>query len=183
VTFLHDLHPVQLHLHSTATRASVAVASVNLLVRERFMSIRRFTTAAVLALAFTGGACAPAVRANPSAGAPAAGNAWVTDRMYFGRDIPGGGAVSDTAWAAFLGEVVTPRFPAGLTSWRAEGQWRDVSGAVVREPSFIVELLHPFNAETDAAVEQIAEEYKRRFRQEAVMRVRSSADVEFHEEE
>lgn len=149
------------------------------------MPVRRFTATATVVLAFSlaGGACASAVRADPPAGPSAAGEAWVTDRMYFGRDIPGGGMVSDTAWAAFLGEVVTPRFPAGLTSWRVEGQWRHVSGAVVREPSFIVELLHPFSAEADAAVEEIAGEYKRRFRQEAVMRVRAPADVEFHEEE
>lgn len=143
----------------------------------------RHAAAIPLVLALLAGACAPAARANPPAGAPAAGDAWITDRMYFGRDIPGGGMVSDTAWAAFLGDVVTPRFPAGLTAWSVEGQWRDASGAVVREPSFIVELLHPLSAETDAAVQQIAEEYKRRFNQEAVMRVRASAAVQFHEEE
>lgn len=146
------------------------------------MPIRRSVAISLVVLPLLAAACAPAV-ANLPAGAPATGEAWVTDRMYFGRDIPGGGMVSDTAWAGFLGEVVTPRFPAGLTSWSVEGQWRDVSGAVVREPSFIVELLHPFNPETDAAVEQIAEEYKRRFRQEAVMRVRAPATVQFHEEE
>ena len=51
--------------------------------------------------------------------------------------------VSEEQWMEFLGGVVTPLFPAGLTSWRVEGQWRDASGAVVREPSYIVELLHP----------------------------------------
>ena len=150
------------------------------------MMIRHAVLTPVLALAL--GACTSIHTSTASVprapGQPvAAGEAWVVDRMYFGRDIPGGGIVSDIAWVAFLGEVVTPRFPAGLTAWRAEGQWRDASGAVVREPSFIVELLHPVSAETDAAVEQIAAEYKQRFNQEAVMRVRAPADVEFHEEE
>lgn len=152
------------------------------------MKIRHAALAPVLALAL--GACSSVHTSTASAPgqvspevAVAAGEAWVVDRMYFGRDIPGGGTVSDEQWMEFLGGVVTPLFPAGLTSWRVEGQWRDASGAVVREPSYIVELLHAVSAETDAAVEQIAAEYKRRFNQEAVMRVRAPADVEFHEEE
>lgn len=37
----------------------------------------------------------------------------ISDRLFFGRDIPGGGMVSDADWAAFLEEIVTPRFPQG----------------------------------------------------------------------
>ncbi len=35
--------------------------------------------------------------------------------LYFGLDLAGGGAVDEEAWADFLGEVVTPRFPDGFT--------------------------------------------------------------------
>jgi hypothetical protein len=138
--------------------------------------------AALLALALAA-ACAPAGRANPPAAPAAAQEAWIADRLYFGRSIPGGGTVSDAEWAAFLREVVTPRFPAGLTVLRGEGQWRDSTGAIVREASFVLELFHPPSAEADAALDEIAAEYKRRFRQESVMRVRASADVRFQEEE
>ena len=136
---------------------------------------------AILVLALTLGSCAPAVRANPPA--PPAAEAWVADRLYFGRSIPDGGTVSDTAWAAFLAEVVTPRFPDGLTVLRGEGQWRDSAGAIIQEASFVLELYHPASAGAHAALEEIAAEYKRRFRQESVMRVRAPADVRFHEEE
>ncbi len=137
---------------------------------------------ALLAGALALGACAPAVRANPASMQPAAaGEAWTADRLYFGRAMPDGGTVSDSAWAAFLAEVVTPRFPDGLTVLRGEGQWRDPGGAIVRESSFVLEVFHPGGAEADAALEAIAAEYRRRFRQESVMRVRTRAQVEFQE--
>jgi hypothetical protein len=137
---------------------------------------------ALLALVLALGACAPAVRANPPAPA-AAQQAWIADRLYFGRSIPGGGTVSEEAWSAFLAEAVTPRFPDGLTVLRGEGQWRDSLGVVVRETSFVLELYHPASAEVDAALDEIAAEYRRRFRQESVMRVRAPADVRFQDEE
>jgi hypothetical protein len=135
----------------------------------------------LLALALALGACAPAV---PATGpAPAARQeAWIADRLYLGRSIPGGGTVSDEAWKAFLDEVVTPRFPGGLTVLRADGQWRDRADAIVRESGFVLEVYHPAGARADAALDEIAAEYKRRFRQESVMRVRAVADVRFQEE-
>src|SRR5687768_12410641 len=60
----------------------------------------------------------------------------VTDRLYFGRGVRDGETVSDSAWAAFLREVVTPRFPDGLTVYRAEGQWREDDGLILREQTF-----------------------------------------------
>lgn len=106
----------------------------------------------------------------------------VTDRLYFGRDIPGGGGmVTDSAWGAFLREVVTPRFPNGLTIYRAEGQWREDDGRIVSEPSFVLEVVHAANPTVDARLGEIAEDYKRRFRQEAVMRITSPARPRFYE--
>jgi hypothetical protein len=140
-------------------------------------------SAAVLSLALLAGACGPAVRADPPAIPVAAQEAWIADRLYLGRSIPGGGTVSDSAWAAFLREVVTPRFPDGLTVLHGDGQWRDSTGVIVREASFVLEIYHPASAEADAALDEIAAEYKRRFRQESVMRVRAPADVRFQEEE
>jgi hypothetical protein len=101
----------------------------------------------------------------------------VSDRLYFGRSIPGGGAVSEAEWTGFLRDVVTPRFPAGLTVWRAQGQWRDSAGVIVQERSFVLELIHPADARFDASVDEIIAEYKRRFRQEAVLRVRDRVEV------
>jgi hypothetical protein len=134
-----------------------------------------------LVLALSG--CAPAVGRAPSP-APAAEvvrEAWVADRLYFGRSIPGGGAVSEDEWAAFLRDVITPRFPDGLTVWRARGQWREADGAIHGEDVVVVEILHPASARADAALEEIAREYKARFRQESVLRIRAPADPRFFE--
>jgi hypothetical protein len=103
----------------------------------------------------------------------------IDDRLYFGRSIPGGGLVSDSAWAGFLRDVVTPRFPAGLTAWRAQGQWRGDSGVIVREESFVVELIHDDDAAVDAAIDAIIESYRKAFGQESVMLVRTPARVRF----
>lgn len=136
----------------------------------------------VLLVGLVVASCAPAaVQSTPAAAAlpESAAQASIADRLYFGRAIPGGGTVSDVEWAVFLRDVVTPRFPAGLTVWRAEGQWRDAAGTVVREESFVLELIHPADAASDTAVREIIDEYKRRFRQESVMRVQDRVHVSF----
>src|SRR5262245_20195686 len=76
------------------------------------------------------------------ASAPSPSRALVADRLFFGRAIPGGGFVSEAAWSAFFHEVVTTRFPEGLTVWRAEGQWTDPSGRLVHEMVMVLEVFH-----------------------------------------
>jgi hypothetical protein len=105
----------------------------------------------------------------------------VADRLFFGRSIRGGGMVTDEEWAAFLNDVVTPRFPSGLSVWRADGQWLDSRGTLEREQAMVVEVIHPASAEVDASLRAIADEYKRRFRQEAVLRVTTPVNVRFYE--
>jgi hypothetical protein len=105
--------------------------------------------------------------------------AQISDRLYFGRNIPGGGVVSESDWESFLSEVITPRFPAGLSVWRAQGQWRDTNSIIQREDSFILDLLHPDDVRSEQSVREIMTAYKTRFRQEAVLRVRDSVRVQF----
>ena len=109
------------------------------------------------------GSCAP------HRGAP--GSPTQIDRLYFGRNVADTLAVTDSAWTAFLAEVVTPRFPDGLTAWRAEGQWRNPEGVIEREPSFVLELVHPPGGEAERSLTEIIAEYKRRFHQQSVLRV------------
>ncbi len=135
----------------------------------------------LLTLFLVASACAPASRP-PAVVVPSAPDrAQVADRLFFGRNLPGGGSVSEEEWVSFLREVVTPRFPAGLTIWRAEGQWQDPRGGLEREAVMVVEIFHPGGAESEAAIAAIAEEYKRRFRQDAVLRITTSARMHFFE--
>jgi hypothetical protein len=101
------------------------------------------------------------------------------DCLYFGRAIADTGLVTDSAWTVFVREVVTPRFPSGITSWRGEGQWRSSTGAVVREPSVVVEVMHPRSQGAEDALRAVILEYKRRFRQEAVLRVTTDVWAQF----
>jgi hypothetical protein len=148
------------------------------MVRSTICRTRRQSIALVATLLLVQAGCAS--RQTTSSPDPA-GATMVADRLFLGRQVPGGGAVSDAEWTAFLAEVVTPRFPEGLTVWRAEGQWQDERGVTVREPVMVLEVLHPSSAGADAAIVQIAEEYRRRFRQEAVLRVTEEARVRVFE--
>jgi hypothetical protein len=98
----------------------------------------------------------------------------VNELIYFGTGTPEG-VVSDEQWTSFLGEVVTPRFPQGLTTWRASGQWRSQDGTLTREDSHVLNLVHPADAAHEKAIQELIGEYRKRFRQEAVLRVKSAA--------
>lgn len=100
------------------------------------------------------------------------------DVLYFGTARPHG-VVGAAEWETFAREVITPRFPQGLTVWKAQGQWRDGAGAIVREDSYVLTLIHPGTPETERAIKEIIELYKRRFEQESVMRVESAVRVSF----
>lgn len=100
---------------------------------------------------------------------------FISEWVYFGMARPAGGVVTETEWSEFLRTVVTPRFPAGLTVWPAAGQWRGNDGQVVRESSYVLNLLHAPDAKAELDVVAIVSEYKTRFAQEAVLRVRSTA--------
>ena len=101
----------------------------------------------------------------------------VSDRLFCGRSIEGVGEVTDADVEKFIEEVVEPRFPEGFTVWTAVGRWRGGE-----EKTLIIELVHPYGARFDRAVEEIAEEYRSRFKQDAVMRVTTPALMELIEE-
>lgn len=104
--------------------------------------------------------------------------AMIAEHLYFGTAKPEG-QVSADDWRTFLDEVVTPRFPQGLSVWQASGQWKSAAGPIVREPSYVLNIVHESSDATDAAIVGIMSAYKSRFRQEAVLRVRSTACVSF----
>lgn len=117
--------------------------------------------------------CATGHHSTASAKLPGSScNAALLDRIYFGSHTPEG-TVRDRQWGEFLSTVVTPRFPAGLSVLSARGQWRSANGAIEQEPSRIVEIVHPIDSASTAAIAEIVSTYKTRFRQEAVLVLRS----------
>lgn len=102
--------------------------------------------------------------------------------LIFGTVRPDGGPdVTGQQFQHFVDEVVTPRFPDGLTVSEAQGQWRDLHGVIEREKSYEIYLLYPAAqaAEKDVAIDEIRELYKQRFAQEAVARIDEQARVDF----
>src|SRR5918993_2069487 len=87
----------------------------------------RTASASILAvLIFIGGALAgTAVSAQRRSADPQCGTATAQVRttLYFGLSKQKG-SVSELEWQTLLRDEVTARFPNGLTTWEADGQWR-----------------------------------------------------------
>ena len=122
---------------------------------------------------------AAACSATDSAACPEGTDRFVKYELFMGRSGQSGEVVDDEAWAAFLGDTVTPRFPDGLTVLDAQGQWRDSNGLVQKERSKLLMILAPPGDDPTRLIGEVSDEYKRRFSQEAVLRVLSDACVSF----
>jgi hypothetical protein len=100
--------------------------------------------------------------------------------LLFGRNIGGRLGVTESRWSQFLAQEITPRFPDGLTVLDASGQWRDRDkNKVVREPSKLVTIIMPADAQDQEKIDAIVAAYKRRFRQQSVGVVIRPACVSF----
>ncbi len=104
--------------------------------------------------------------------------AMLSEALYFGTSKPGG-VVTAADWQAFLDEVVTPRFPQGLSVWRAAGQWKSEAGPIVSEASYVLNIVHAGAAAERQALGDIVAAYKTRFQQEAVLRVQGAVCASF----
>jgi hypothetical protein len=104
--------------------------------------------------------------------------ATIVDTLYFGSQYSDG-VVTRVQWQEFVDRVVTPRFPEGLTVWRAAGQYRTAAGVIQHEPAWVLQLVHADTSATEAAIREIRASYQTQFKQEAVLRVRSKACVSF----
>jgi hypothetical protein len=107
-----------------------------------------------VSLAFAGCATAPTM---------------VSDRLFFGRSIPGGGEVTEAQWNSFVAEVIVPRFPEGFALWRGSGHWMGDDGVAVSEQTCVLETFHRPGPAVDAKLAEIARAYRQRFNQDAVI--------------
>lgn len=128
-------------------------------------SMRRVTLALLLCLMFSG--CAG--EREP---------VWAVSRLYFGLSSSAG-PITEAQFAAFLDSEITPQFPAGLTRYHTDGQWRGKDGVVLREPSTVIEIVHLDSAESEAKLKAIVYLYKKRFNQESVLLVQGHPQVRF----
>jgi hypothetical protein len=150
--------------------------------------LRLAAVALAAALAGAAAAAAPAALADGDPAPPAAHSQaadldpYVQTHLMFGTVRPDGGPdVTDQEFRAFVDDVVTPRFPAGLTVDEVRGQYRDRHGTIERERSYEVYLLYPLTEaqEQDGRIEEIRDAYTARFAQESVARVDEPARAGF----
>ena len=104
---------------------------------------------------------------------------FVKYELFMGRSTQDGEVVDDAAWDAFLADTVTPHFPDGLTVLDARGQWRDSEGQILKERSKLLVILAPPSDDGMGLIDEISDEYERRFNQESVLRVIRDVCVSF----
>ena len=108
------------------------------------------------------------------------GELWHEYRLFMGRGDGDREVVSDEAWAAFLAETITPRFPDGLSVIDVAGQGTTADGSLERERTKMLLVLVPPTDETALnRMNEIGSEYKQRFNQNSVLRVITPACVAF----
>ncbi|MEW6733585.1 MAG: DUF3574 domain-containing protein [Acidobacteriota bacterium] len=100
------------------------------------------------------------------------GFSFARTELYFGSAKPDGTVVTEAQFQQFVDQVVTPRFPDGLTLLVGLGQFRDSSGTIIKERSMLLILLYPASAQSSSSpkIEEIREAYKQQFQQESVLR-------------
>lgn len=133
----------------------------------RMYNLKRFVLILTMVLAVTG--CS-AIRPT---------NQWMRTKVYFGMSKPDGSQVTAEQWQSFVNEVVTPRFPSGLSVVDTAGQWRNATDRIEHEPSKLLVLLHQPGVRYEGQVDEIREAYRQQFNQEAVMKVTVPVQVEF----
>ncbi len=98
---------------------------------------------------------------------------WIRTELYFGMSRKAGAEISEAEFEEFIDEIVTPRFPSGLTALDARGQWREDDSKVAKERSKVLVLIYPRSERrsANAKIEEIRTEYKKRFSQQSVLRL------------
>ena len=136
--------------------------------------MRATTKYVLLMIVVLSATAAAACYSSPSSPTAACPEGWdqVTEyRLYFGRSDATGApdAVSNEAWAQFLSDTVTPRFPDGLTVTDGAGQWRNDAGEILKEQAKVLILLVWPDDSALSRINEIADEYESRFNQDSVL--------------
>ena len=100
--------------------------------------------------------------------------------LFFGRDIPGRGPLSDREWSDFATSVLSKEFPDGFTIIDGDGEWRDpATQTVARERSKILIVAARKSPDLASRVSRVRDTYTRMYRQASVGVVSYDACGEF----
>ncbi|MGP9022206.1 DUF3574 domain-containing protein [Streptomyces sp. BR1] len=122
--------------------------------------------------------------AAPSASRPVGGHGspYIATHLYFGSGRHGGQPpIPDDEFMKFVADVITPRFPSGLTIQEGRGQWRDKNGSINHERSYELTVLYPVGEFRvhDPAIEYIRHLYCTKYALESVGRADVWAQADF----
>jgi hypothetical protein len=97
---------------------------------------------------------------------------FVRTELFFGTAKPDG-VVTKAEFKRFVDEEVTKRFPDGLTVLEGDGQFRGSDNVIIKEKSFVLILLYPFDTKQKSSqrIDKIRELYVEKFEQQSVLRV------------
>ena len=167
---------------ATFSRRAIDFASGAITVKSRWalsIVLLLFISSAIYLFA------EPKERESGPVGAVLADNDWtassaVRTELYYGAGGGTRGAEIDLLWQQYLDEVVTPRFPEGLTVLEGVGQWRVRPGEHPRRNrSRIMILIHPATEEKERLIEEIREQWKEMSGHRSVLRVSVSVDASY----
>jgi hypothetical protein len=93
----------------------------------------------------------------------------VVAELFFGRAIKGRTPLSDTEWAEFTVQTITPNFPDGFTVFDGEGQWRNPrTGHIARDPTKILLIATGPTLDLAQRLSAVIDAYKTKFHQQSV---------------
>ena len=105
---------------------------------------------------------------------------WARTELYFGGGLRKERGDYETVWNDYLDNVVTPRFPEGLTLIDATGQWRVKEGQQPRRGSSkIIILIHQATPEKFRNLDEIREIWKEKSGHISVLKVTVPVEVSF----
>jgi hypothetical protein len=97
--------------------------------------------------------------------------------LFFGRNITGGGQVSEVEFQDFVDRVITPLFPNGLTVFDADGQFLDSNNTIIEEPAKVVTFFVEDNLSSDQSIREVVAAYLQQFQQESVLQVTNKDEL------
>lgn len=97
--------------------------------------------------------------------------------LYFERNLPGGGEVSEAEFQGFVDNVITARFPAGLTTFDVDKRVSNNKNTLGDEDTKVVSLFVEDTSVSEVALDEITKVYHQQFQGAAVARVANRDDL------
>ena len=105
---------------------------------------------------------------------------YVVAQLFFGRDIPGRGPLTEAEWDDFASRAITSQFPDGFTVMNGSGQYYDQgSGKLVNEQTKILVVAADPDSDLRTRIGSVINAYRAQFKQRSVGVITSEACAAF----